>query len=244
MLGVHVDLKPMLVKEYSESFELIVVEVEIGNTRVRVMTGYGPQENWEEAERTPFFEALESEVVRAELESKSVIISMDANSKLGSQYIKGDPHVQTSNGRLLAGILDRHALIVTNGLVQKRVGIIIRERTTSNGLEQSVIDFVIMSSDLIKHLEYIHVDDKRIHVLTKLWKSKDGKQKNKVESDHNVRETKINIPWVDKGKKVMEVFNFKSEESLKAFYKATQNTDDLEKIFKTEKSLEVQTKSL
>ena len=46
ILGVHVDLKPVLVKEYSESFELIVVEVEIGTTRVRVMTGYGPQENW------------------------------------------------------------------------------------------------------------------------------------------------------------------------------------------------------
>ena len=84
MLGIHVDLKPVLVQEYSESCELIVAEVEIGNTRVRVMTGYGPQESWDENERTPFFEALESEIARAELESRSVIISMDANSKLCS----------------------------------------------------------------------------------------------------------------------------------------------------------------
>ena len=123
---------------------------------------------------------------------------MDANSKLGSHYVEGDPHVQTNNGRLLSGILDRHALIVTNGLVQKRVGIITRERNTRDGIEKSVINFIIMSSDLKKHLEYIHVDDKQVHVLTKLWKSKNGKKKAKVESDHSVIETKINLPWVDK----------------------------------------------
>ena len=77
---------------------------------------------------------------------------MDANSKLGAQYVEGDPHAQTKNGRLLTGILDRHALIVTNGLVDKRVGLITRERTTQEGCGQSVIDFFIMSSDLIKHL--------------------------------------------------------------------------------------------
>ena len=65
MLGVHVDLKPMLVKEYCDEFELLVVEISSGDTCIRVMTGYGPQENWEEAKRTPFFEALEAEVVSA-----------------------------------------------------------------------------------------------------------------------------------------------------------------------------------
>ena len=40
MLGVHVDLQPVLVKEYSDEFELIVVEVITGNTKIRIMTGY------------------------------------------------------------------------------------------------------------------------------------------------------------------------------------------------------------
>ena len=101
---------------------------------------------------------------------------MDANSKLGSQYIEGDPHAQTLNGKLLAGILDRHAMVVVNGLDQKRVGIITRQRTTKDGVEKSVINFVIMSSDLIKHVDYVHIDDKRVHVLTKLLKSKNGKK--------------------------------------------------------------------
>ena len=41
---------------------------------------------------------------------------MDANSKLGPKYIEGDPHSQSRNGKLLADILDRHALIVLNGV--------------------------------------------------------------------------------------------------------------------------------
>ena len=77
-----------------------------------------------EKDRLPFFEALESEVSAAELEGRSVVISMDANSKLGTQYIEGDPHAQSRNGRVLANILERHALILLNGLQKKRVGII------------------------------------------------------------------------------------------------------------------------
>ena len=70
---------------------------------------------------------------------------MDANSKLGLHYIEGDPHGQSKNGKLLADILDRHALIVLNGLPEKRTGIITRQRTTIDGVEKSVIDFVITS---------------------------------------------------------------------------------------------------
>ena len=36
------------------------------------------------------FEALEAEVSCAELEGRSIVICMDANSKLGPAYIKGN----------------------------------------------------------------------------------------------------------------------------------------------------------
>ena len=36
----------MLIEEYSDEFELIVVQVKIGEKEVRLMVGYGPQENW------------------------------------------------------------------------------------------------------------------------------------------------------------------------------------------------------
>ena len=93
MLGVHVDLKPVLVREYSDQFELLVVEITIGETKIRLFSGYGPKENWDENYRTPFFEALESGIASAELEGRSIIICMDANSKLGPEYIKRRPPI-------------------------------------------------------------------------------------------------------------------------------------------------------
>ena len=81
MIGVHKSLKPVLINEYSETFELLVVEINAANRDIRVISGYGPQENWKECDKTPFFEALEEEVIKAELAGKSVIIEADFNSK-------------------------------------------------------------------------------------------------------------------------------------------------------------------
>ena len=65
ILGAHEALEPMLIQEYSEDFELIVVEIKIRNKEIRIMTGYGPQECWAETERMPFFVALEKEIIKA-----------------------------------------------------------------------------------------------------------------------------------------------------------------------------------
>ena len=71
--AIHQDLNPKLVEEYNEPFEMIVVEVE-GNKRI--ITGYGPQENWSDDKRLTFFISLEDEVVKAAVAGKSVIIEM------------------------------------------------------------------------------------------------------------------------------------------------------------------------
>ena len=110
--AIHKDLNPKLVEVYDDPFELLVVEVDRNK---RIITGYGPQENTTEDKRLPFFVALEKEIVKASVAGKSVIIEMDANSKLGPDYIPGDPHKITPNGKLLAGVIDRQNLIVVNG---------------------------------------------------------------------------------------------------------------------------------
>ena len=79
-----------MIKEYSEDFELLVVEIKAATKEIRVVTGYGPQECWPVVGRIPFFNALEEEITKAELAGKSVIIEMDANSKLGANIIKSD----------------------------------------------------------------------------------------------------------------------------------------------------------
>ena len=95
VIGVHKAFKPMLIEEYSDSFELLVVEIQIRNKEIRIISGYGPQETWKEEERLPFFQALEQEIIKAELLGKSIFIEMDSNSKLGSSMIPNDPHVQS-----------------------------------------------------------------------------------------------------------------------------------------------------
>ena len=152
MLIIHTDLKPVLIKEYNEVFELIVVEITTQNTSIRVITGYGPQENLSGEERMPFWVALD------ELYGRSVIIQMDANAKLGPRHIKDDPNIISGNGKVLEGIMDRHALSVINGLKDKCIGTITRQRSTTNNVEKSVIDFILVSSDLVKHIDSMHID--------------------------------------------------------------------------------------
>ena len=156
------------------------------------MTGYGPQENWPIAARMPFFLALEEEVVKAELAGKSLIIELDANSKLGPDLIPGDKHKQSDNGRILAGIVERHGLLIGNALKQCE-GLVTRRRVTAETTEESTIDFVLLSTDLLDEIDSILVDEKRAHVLTKIRKTK--KSIRKVESDHNPIVTKFKIQW-------------------------------------------------
>ena len=87
MVGVHCLLKPVLILEINDPFELLLVEIKVAKKEIRIISGYGPQENWSPAQRKPFFQALEEEVVKAELAGKSVFIEADFNSKLGKEYI-------------------------------------------------------------------------------------------------------------------------------------------------------------
>ena len=136
MIGVHENLKPVLIEEYSETFELLVVEIRVEDKEIRVITGYGPQENWETSEKMPFFVALEKEISKAKMSGKHVIIEMDANSKLGSTYVENDPNEISANGKILEGIIKRNALTVANGVKGKSRGTITRKRTTGQNVEK------------------------------------------------------------------------------------------------------------
>ena len=55
MLGIHKSLEPVLIEEYSDHCELIVAEIKVTNKETRIITGYGPQEEWIDNEKMPFF---------------------------------------------------------------------------------------------------------------------------------------------------------------------------------------------
>ena len=241
MIGIHNALNPMLIKQYDEDFELLVVEIEVAKEQIRVISGYGPQENWPESDRLPFFQALEEEINKAEMEGKSVIIEMDANSKLGPDVINGDPHPQTPNGKLLLNIIERHNLVVLNSVEDKCTGSITRRRVTKDKVEESIIDFVIVSQEMVEKVDSILIDEDREHVLVKVTKNKRGLKKQ--ESDHNVILSKFNLGWSKNSqKKRIETFNLRNKECQLKFKEATSNTNELSIIFDNKKDLNICTK--
>ena len=239
LCAIREELSPKLVEEYNEPFELLVVEVEVNEKSIRIITGCGPQENWEEAKRRPFFIALEAELVKAEIAGKSVIIEMDSNSKLGSQYIPNDPHPMSPNGRLLADIIERHVLVVANG-EENCSGLVTRQRTTSQRTEKSCIDLLIFSSDMKNHFKTLVIDEARKHVLARVKNTKNGPVKK--ESDHNALiaefDCKVKDPTVMKKD---EAYNLKNSECQKKFHQYTSNTKMLSSIFDSKDDLDILT---
>ena len=225
-IGIHKALEPFLIKKYNDDFELLVVEAKIQGKQVRIITGYGPQENWSESERLPLFNAIEEDILNCRLNDIPIILQMDANSKLGPHIINEDPHGQSPNGQILAGILERHRLVVVNGLKTKCKGSITRKRVTVNSVEQSIIDFVIVSDDIADLLENLLIDEDQNFALVGFIKTKTGVQKNI--SDHMPLITTLNKKWswVNKIERI-EMFNFKNQSCQQQFKQLTSDSDFL-----------------
>ena len=242
MCAVREELKPKLIEEYNDPFELLVVEIEVEKKETRIITGYGPQENMEEGKRLPFFMALEEEVEKASNAGKSIVIELDANSKLGPNYIPGDPHEITPNGKLLAQIVERQNLMVVNGSSKCR-GVITRRRQAKDKVEESVMDLVIISNDLDDDLESLEIDENREHVLTRIKKTKQGIKRK--ESDHNALITtfKRNFRVNEKTNK-KETFNLKNKEAQKKFKEYTSNTKMLSSVLDSEDDIDTLTRRL
>ena len=241
MLGIHVSHQPVLISEYSDTFELIVTEIQVAKKHIRVITGYGPQETWDLNIKMQFFIALEDEIAKAAIEDKSIICMGDMNSKLGPDHIPNDPKKITENGIILAGIIERNALTVVNSLQGKCTGLITRERNTVNGVEKSIIDFVMVSQDLVKEVRRMIIDDERKYVLTRLTKTKKGTVKK--ESDHNTIFTELDIKWKPDTKQYkQEVYNLKDKESQRSFKEDTDNTKELSNIIDKEDEVDKGTK--
>ena len=51
--------------QYEEEFELLIVEIELKEKHVRIISDYGPHKNCPEDKRMPFFLALETEIKKA-----------------------------------------------------------------------------------------------------------------------------------------------------------------------------------
>ena len=181
----------------------------------------------------PFFSTLEEEIVSALITHKSVIIQMDANSKLGKDLVPKDVHEQTANGAALVGIINRNSLIVVNSLRQKVKGSITRKRIKVDGVEESIINFVIISADLLEDVDEMIIDEDKDFALSKIVKEKSTTTVKY--SDHNVMLTKLKLKISKEYPKEEEVFNLKDKECQRKFKEETTNTTKLSAIFDSKK---------
>ena len=237
--AIHENLAPKLIEEYNNQFELLVVEFKTDNKAIRIITGCGPQENWDEHKRMPFYIALEAEIVKAEISGKSVMIEMDANAKLGPQYIPKDAHQMSGNGKILASIIERHVLSVANGS-SRCTGSTTRQRVTKNRTGRSSIDFVIFSNDLNDSFKSLYIDEERKHVLTKIQRKKNGIVKK--ESDHNILLTEFDMTMSTRvNQRKVEVYNIKNKECQDKFRNYTSNTNMLSSIFDSNDDINILT---
>ena len=121
---------------------MMVVEVK-SSKHIHIIVGYRPQENLPVIQKMTFFVAkLEEETVSAKMVNKSIIIQLDANSKLGKEIITDYPKYQSPNSVVLEGIVNGYGLIGGYSLEAKvKVkGLITTKRVTVDGIEESIID--------------------------------------------------------------------------------------------------------
>jgi exonuclease III len=238
-IGFHESLEPYeICQSESEESEILIVEAKAGTKVIRFITAYGPQEPNSKDEKKNnwiFFNNLEQAIIKSQLIGASVIIEFDANSKLGPELLPGDPHQQSTNGSMLAGIITRQNLIIGNSL-SKTTGLITRQRTTVNGEEKSVIDFLLVSSDLLEKIESVEIGDDRKYTLARFGKE-NGCDVVKL-SDHNPIIAKFNLNVKNVKKERMEMFNLRNTECQAKFRDFTNQTDLLSNSIKLDDDID------
>ena len=230
---VDSNLNPVLVTNCKDDTELLTVEVNIDTKKIRIINGYGPQEDDNLQDILAFWQEFESEVIRAKDDGCLVLIEMDANAKVGKNIIDGDSHSTSNNGKLLIDIIERQDLIIGNSLEICK-GVVTRERVVENNTEKSTIDYIIVCSELAEYMTEMMVDEDRVHTLARYVKRKDGGKI--VKSDHNILWGKFSLIFHRKSQKIRnEHFLFKCMDSKQIFFEETNSTKALSTSFQGNK---------
>ena len=239
-IGVHNDIESTLVKEGDDKKEAIVVQVEIGKQIVRIIVGYGPQENASKEKKEAFWKFLEEESIKTELLGHGLIIQMDGNVHGGPTLIKNDPNNQNINGRLFEQFLDRNSnLIVANNL-NLCEGNITRIRNLKNKTENAILDFLIVNEKMLPFLKKMVIDEDRKFCLSNYAQYKINKRV--IETDHNaiIAEFSLSIP--KRKSERIELFNLRNKRCQALFTEETRRNSQLVNCFKNQYPFEVQCK--
>ena len=235
LTAIKDNLNPVLISPINEEEEILVIQCQLNEMKVRIINGYGPQDDDTAINRLNFWMSLEQEIVSAKESNCAVLLQLDANGKVGKGVISSDPNEISENGRSLLSLLDRENLHLLN-IAPMCKGVITRQRTTNKSIEKSVIDYIVTCDVLHAYLETMFIDEQRIFTLVK-YASMKGKQKI-VKSDHNILFAKFSIQYQNilMKRQRKEYFNLKNPACQKLFHEVTQNNPKLLRCFQSRKS--------
>ena len=219
--AVDPNLNPMLVTTRNDEAEVLTVQLDVNNQKIRVINGYGPQEDDSSQNKLNFWTGLDHEILAATSENCMVLIQMDANAKVGRKIISADPNnVTDSNGRQLLELVDRHGLEVLNA-DPMCTGAITRYRVSKKCTEVAILDYVLVCKELYQYFENMVIDEERKLTLTKYATTKENKKK--ISSDHNPMMANFNIEYEKMTNKEnrKEIFSLKNGECQSKFFEET-----------------------
>ena len=236
MVACLFSLKPVLIFEGDCECEVLVVEIELENSCIRIIAGYGPQECAPTVVREKYRSTIEEQVARTYLAGHMVLIAEDANAKLGNTIIPNDPHPMSENGKLLSAMISRQSLTIVNNSEMCKGGPITRQRTANGKLEKSCIDFVLVCQDLANFIKSVTIDSDRLFALTQYTSTKGNPVVNK--SDHFTIVTNFQIECKVEKPTRKEHFKLRDEDGLIRFKMITTNSESLRTCFQSNLPLE------
>ena len=218
------DLQPILIYEGTSDCQVLVIQIHVESATIRIIGGYGPQENSPELARA-YRDCIEENVMKAKLQGHHIIIQEDANAKIGWQNLKGEINNMSPNGKLLYDMVQRTKLVITNTTNKCVGGPFTRVRKFNNGrLEQSTIDYVITSKDIHHNLVKMNIDSKKVYPLVNYKCSLSGESKY---SDHYtlIAEYNIRIKTYNNPQSRREIRLLRDIGGLAEFNKLTSTKD-------------------
>ena len=166
---------------------IIVTRIELDNCAFRIILGYAPQENESVEVREHFFTELEIEITECKIAGDMPVLIGDMNSKVENVNEKILP--RSSNGKLLIELVENQEMEILNfdNRCQGKWTHVVRTTKAA-----SVLDYVIVSSSISKHLKEIIIDENCL-----LCPFAIKKKKNDIilqYSDHNSIITTLQLP--------------------------------------------------
>ena len=114
LTAVRLSLSPVLISPIKEEAEIMVVQCLVNKMKIRVINGYGPQDDEQLSTRLEFWSALEQEIISAKDSNCCVLIQLDTNAKVGNSVISSDPNKTSENGKLLLNLVERKTMNILN----------------------------------------------------------------------------------------------------------------------------------